>query len=135
MPSNNYLGVPMFEIRTPNNQYDHPISTVEKDNKKYLQYELIGLNETHLKVQKKFINKSRELFITVKGEFKDEVTGWENEIKIELEVDWEEYNKVTWSVKDGILTIVLHEVINKEPEVDLQRDYGFGELDQVLDSF
>jgi len=47
-------------IFIPNNDYDQPINIVEKDNKKYLQYELIGLNSKHIKVEKKFINRTRE---------------------------------------------------------------------------
>ncbi len=99
--------------------YDHPINTVEKDNKKYLQYELIGLNASHIKVNKQFVNKTKTLYVTVEGKYKDEVTGFENEINIKLDVDYKVYNKVTYKIEDGILTIVLHEIINDEPYFDL----------------
>ena len=108
-----------------NNEYDNPINTIEKDNKKYLQYELIGLNSKHIKVEKKFVNRTRELFVIVTGKFKDEVTGWENDININLRVDWRVYDKVTYNIQDGILTIILHEIINDEPEVELYSDYGW----------
>lgn len=101
------------------NTYDHPIKTVEKDNKKYLQYELIGLNASHIKVNKQFVNKTKTLYVTVEGKYKDEVTGFENEINIKLDVDYKVYNKVTYKIEDGILTIVLHEIINDEPYFDL----------------
>jgi len=110
-----------------NNEYDNPINTIEKDNKKYLQYELIGLNSKHIKVEKKFVNRTRELFVIVTGKFKDEVTGWENDININLRVDWRVYDKVTYNIQDGILTIILHEIINEEPEVELYSDYGWME--------
>lgn len=101
------------------NTYDHPIKTVEKDNKKYIQYELIGLNASHIKVNKQFVNKTKTLYVTVEGRYKDEVTGFENEINIKLDVDYKVYNKVTYKIEDGILTIVLHEIINDEPYFDL----------------
>lgn len=101
------------------NTYDTPIKTVEKDNKKYLQYELIGLNASHIKVNKQFVNKTKTLYVTVEGKYKDEVTGFENEINIKLDVDYKVYNKVTYKIEDGILTIVLHEIINDEPYFDL----------------
>ena len=88
-----------------------------------MQYELIGVNSKHIKVEKKFINKTRELFVIITGKFKDEVTGWENDININLRVDYKIYDKVTYNIQDGILTIVLHEIINEEPEVELYPDY------------
>ena len=112
----------MLSINT-NNEYDNPINTIEKDNKKYLQYELIGVNSKHIKVEKKFINKTRELFVIITGKFKDEVTGWENDININLRVDYRIYDEVTYNIQDGILTIILHEIINEEPEVELYPDY------------
>jgi hypothetical protein len=102
-------------------EYDHPINTVEKDNKKYLQYELIGLNASHITIKKNFVNKTKTLYVTVEGKYKDEVTGFENEINIKLDVDYKTYNKVTWKIEDGILTIVLHEIKNDEPVVELSK--------------
>lgn len=102
------------------NEYDTPIHTIEKDNCKIMQYELIGLNKNHIIVKKNFVNKTKTLFVIVEGKYKDELTGWENNINIKLEVDHFIYNKVTWAIQDGILTIVLHEIINKEPEVEIQ---------------
>jgi len=111
-----------------NNEYNNPINTIEKDNKKYLQYKLIGLNSKNIKVEKKFVNKTRELFVIVTGKFKDEVTGWENDININLRVDYRIYDEVTYNIQDGILTIILHEIINEEPEVELYSDYGWMSL-------
>jgi hypothetical protein len=98
-------------------RYDTPIHIVEKDNKKYLQYELIGLGKEHITIEKKWVNKDRKMFVVVEGKYKDEETGWENEININLEVDWRIYDKVEYSIKDGILTIVLFEILNEEPDV------------------
>jgi hypothetical protein len=98
---------------------DHPIKTIEKDNKKILQYELIGLNGSHITVKKNFVNKTKTLNVTVEGKYIDELTGFENEINIELPVDYNIYNKVTWKIADGILTIIFHEVINEVPDVKL----------------
>lgn len=100
--------------------YDHPIKIVEKDNKKILQYELIGLNAHHIKVNKQFVNKTKTLYVTVEGKYKDELTEFENEINIKLEVDYSIYNSVTWNIADGILTLILHEIINDEPQFDVK---------------
>jgi hypothetical protein len=104
------------------NLYDNPINTVEKDNKKIFQYELIGLNKNHITVKKDFVNKTKTLYITVEGKYEDEVTGWKNNINIKLGVDYNIYNKVSWNIKDGILNIILHEIKNDEPEVVLSEE-------------
>lgn len=100
---------------------DSPFNTIEKNNCKILQYELIGLNENHITIKKNFINKTKTLFLIVKGEYEDELTGWKNDINIKLEVDYSIYNKVSWSIQDGILNIILHEIPNEEPDVVLEK--------------
>jgi len=99
--------------------YDTPIKVIEKDNKKILQYELIGLNASHIKVEKQFINKTKTLYVTVTGKYMDIVTEFENEINIKLEVDYNIYNEVDWHTQDGILTIILCDIVNDEPFVSL----------------
>lgn len=99
------------------NDFDRPIHTVEKDNSKILLYELIGLNKEHIEVKKEFVNKTKQLYLTIKGEYKDEVTGWENDINIKLNIDYKIYDEVSWGIKDGILTITLYEICNEEPDV------------------
>ena len=112
------LNLPIsYESNFIGHRYDTPIYTIEKDNKKYLQYELIGLGKNHIKVEKKWVNKDRKMFIVVEGKYEDEETGWENDISINLEVDWRIYNKIEYSISNGILTIILHEKINDEPDI------------------
>lgn len=101
--------------------YDHPINVVEKDNKKILQYELIGLNESHIEVKKEWVNKTRELFLVVVGKFTDEITGWENEINIREKIDWRIYDNIDWVIKDGILTVFLDEILHDQPFVSLNK--------------
>lgn len=110
---------------TIDNSKDRPIQTIEKDNKKILQYELIGLNGNHIIVKKNFINKTKTLFVTVEGKYVDELTGFENKININLPVDYTIYNKVTYKIADGILTIILHEIINPESDVRLSEEINW----------
>lgn len=100
---------------------DRPFNTIERNNCKILQYELIGLNENHITIKKNFINRTKTLFLIVKGEYEDELTGWKNDIDIKLEVDYSIYNKISWSIQDGILNIILYEIPNEEPAVALEK--------------
>ncbi len=100
---------------------DRLFNTIERNNCKILQYELIGLNENHITIKKNFINRTKTLFLIVKGEYEDELTGWKNDIDIKLEVDYSIYNKISWSIQDGILNIILYEIPNEEPAVALEK--------------
>jgi len=105
-----------------NCNYDKPFNTIEKDNCKILQYEVIGLNKSLITVNKNFINKTKVLNVEVYGKYIDDLTGWKNDIKIKLQVDYNIYNKVTWNINDGILNIILHEIINTEPDVVVEEE-------------
>lgn len=98
--------------------YDNPIHTVEKDNKKIMLYELIGLNKEHIKVETEFINKTKTTYLNITGEFVDELTGWKNEINIHERIDTDIYCGYETNIKDGILTVVLYETINHKPAFD-----------------
>lgn len=97
--------------------YNTPFNVVEKDNKKIMQYESIGLNSNHIDIEEKFINKTNIMHVSIKGKYEDELTGFKNKINIQLEVDGNIYNKVTWNVKNGILNVILHETKRTQPEV------------------
>ena len=98
-----------------NNRYDTPIYTIEKDCTKIMLYELIGLSEEMLKIETEFINKTKETYININGEFEDKLTGWKNNINIHQRIDTEVYSYYDCNIKDGILTIILHEIINERP--------------------
>ena len=96
--------------------YDRPIKVVEQNLMKILQYELIGLSESNINVITDFINKTKEMYLIVKGDFKDELTGFENEINIRLKIDTDIYNTYNYKIENGLLTIILFEKINDVPE-------------------
>jgi len=97
---------------------DHPIYTMEKDNKMILLYELIGLSGDSVTAKVEFINKAKQTYLNIKGEYKDELTGWENDINIHLFIDTNIYDTYNWSIKNGILTVILHEIANERPKFD-----------------
>jgi len=46
-----------------------------------------------------------------------------------LNVNWRNYYKMTYNIKDSILIIILHENINEETKVELYSDYEFIDKD------
>ena len=98
--------------------YDHPIKEVQKDNKRILQYELIGLSENDLTVKKEFLNRQKETYLNVTGSYKDELTEFENDISIHLYIDTDTYDSYDCHIENGILTITLYEIINEQPKFE-----------------
>lgn len=99
--------------------YDQPFNTIEKDNSKILQYKALGLSHVDLTVEKDFINKSKLLYLTVKGKVKSSYFNTEYVINIRLEIDYNIYDDICYYINDGILTVTLHEIINEEPKITL----------------
>ena len=104
---------------------DRPIVDIEKDRKRILQYELIGLSESDVTVEIETINKTKQTFMNVKGNYEDGQTGFKNDINIRLPIDRAIYANVTWKVSDGILTIVLFEVLNLIPFFGVEKVGAF----------
>ena len=98
--------------------HDHPIKEVQKDNKRILQYELIGLSENDLTVKKEFLNRQKETYLNVTGSYKDELTEFENDISIHLYIDTDTYDSYDCHIENGILTITLYEIINEQPKFE-----------------
>mgnify|MGYP000880629168 CR=1 FL=1 len=98
------------------NKYDTPIETIERNCQKILQYELIGLGRDHIAIDTDLVNKTKELYLTEKGEFIDDLTGFENDINIRLKIDTDIYCSYDYKIENGILTIILFEKINNIPE-------------------
>ena len=74
----------------------------------------------HLVFQKKninykteFINRTKQTYLNIKGEYKD--IGFENKINVHLFINTDIYNKYEVQFQDGLIFVVLHEIINKKP--------------------
>lgn len=87
------------------------ITTVEKDNKKIMAYNVAGIK---IKGEKVFDNKSKTMMLNFYGE--SDVLDRKLTFDKILTIDTDIYNKYDWYVNGGILYVILFEKINKEPE-------------------
>ncbi len=72
-----------------------------------------GVSAENVSVSKRWVNRTKSLYIDVVIHRGDEVE------TCGFQVDTYIYNKYEYSVKDGVLTITLHEIVNEEPQFDL----------------
>lgn len=97
------------------NDYDTPVVEKEVNNDKVLLYEAWGIPKDMITYETEFINKTKQTYLNIKGEFKNETFGFENDINVHLRIDTDVYDGYRVYVEDGLVTVILHEIINEAP--------------------
>lgn len=97
------------------NDYDTPVVEKEVNNDKVLLYEAWGIPKDMITYETEFINKTKQTYLNIKGEFKNETFGFENDINVHLRIDTDVYDGYEVYVNDGLVTVILHEIINEAP--------------------
>lgn len=95
--------------------YDAPVVTKEVNNDKVMLYEAWGIPKDMITYETEFVNKTKQTYLNIKGEFKNEMIGFENDINVHLRVDTDVYDGYEVYVEDGLVTVVLHEIKNEAP--------------------
>lgn len=95
--------------------YDAPVVTKEVNNDKVMLYEAWGIPKDMITYETEFVNKTKQTYLNIKGEFKSEMIGFENDINVHLRVDTDVYDGYEVHVEDGLVTVVLHEIKNEAP--------------------
>ena len=95
--------------------YDAPVVTKEVNNDKVMLYEAWGIPKDMITYETEFVNKTKQTYLNIKGEFKNEMIGFENDINVHLRVDTDVYDGYEVYIEDGLITVVLHEIKNEAP--------------------
>lgn len=91
----------------------HRVAQVGTD--KIYIYNAIGIPKENIKYETEFVNRTKETYLNIKGEYKDI---FENEIDVHLLIDTDVYNKYEVEFRDGLVIVFLHEIINKKPTLE-----------------
>lgn len=81
-------------------------------------YNAIGIPKENVKYETEFVNRTKETYLNIKGEHKVEDIGFENEIDVHLLIDTNVYDKYEVDFHDGLVFVVLHEIINEKPVLE-----------------
>ena len=103
------------------NDYDRPVVEKEVNNDKILLYEAWGIPNDVITYKTEFVNKTKQTYLNINGELKNEMIGFENDINVHLRIDTDIYDGYEVHVRDGLVTVVLHEIKNEAPVL---KDYG-----------
>ena len=110
-----------YEYMWNNNDYDRPVVEKELNNEKVLLYKAWGIPKNMITYETEFINKTKQTYLNVKGEFKIESIGFKNNINVHLRIDTDIYDGYEVHIKDGLVTVTLHEIKNEAPVL---KNYG-----------
>ena len=103
------------------NDYDRPVVEKEVNNDKVLLYEAWGIPKDMITYETEFVNKTKQTYLNIKGEFKREIIGFENDINVHLRIDTDIYDGYDVHIEDVLVTVILHEIKNEAPVL---KDYG-----------
>ena len=81
-------------------------------------YNAIGIPKENIKYETEFVNRTKETYLNIKGEYKVEDIGFENEIDVHLLIDTDVYDKYEVDFHDGLVFVFLHEIINEKPVLE-----------------
>ena len=96
-----YVNVNVDIIDTDN--YTAAFRTAQAGTYKIYIYNALGIPKKNISYKTEFINRTKQTYLNIKGEYKD--IGFENKINNKYEVRFQ----------DGLVFVVLHEIINKKP--------------------
>ncbi len=94
-----------------------PIITKEVDNNKVYLYEAYGIPKDCITYKTEFVNKTKQTYLNITGEYDNSVLGFKKKLNVHLLIDTKIYDSYEVYVEDGLVTVVLHEIINEEPEL------------------
>lgn len=110
-----------YECMFYENDYDRPVVEKELNGDKVMLYEAWGIPKYLITYSTEFVNKTKQTYLNVIGEYKDPDLGFENDLNIHLLIDTKIYDGYEVHIEDGLVTVVLHEIKNEAPVL---KDYG-----------
>lgn len=111
MAKKEYINVNANIIDTDN--YTAVFRTAQAGTYKIYIYNALGIPKKNIDYKTEFINRTKQTYLNIKGEYKD--IGFENKINVHLFINTDIYNKYEVRFQDGLVFVILHEIINKKP--------------------
>mgnify|MGYP000876303442 CR=1 FL=1 len=93
-----------------------PYSVAQVGTDKIYIYNATGIPKGYIKYETEFVNRTKETYLNIKGIYKN--IGFKNEIDVHLFIDTDVYDKYEVKFHDGLVIVVLHEIINEKPVLE-----------------
>ena len=100
------------------NNYTAAYRVAQVGTDKIFVYNATGIPKENIKYETEFVNRTKETYLNIKGEYKVEDIGFENDIDVHLLIDTNIYDKYEVEFHYGLAFVVLHEIINEKPVLE-----------------
>lgn len=97
------------------NNYTTAYRVAQVGTDKIFVYNAIGIPKENIKYETEFVNRTKETYLNINGNYKNEAIGFEHEINVHLLIDTDVYDKYEVEFHYGLAFVVLHEIINEKP--------------------
>lgn len=100
------------------NNYTAAFRVAQVGTDKIYIYNVTGIPKENIKYETEFVNRTKETYLNINGDYKNEAIGFENEINVHLLIDTDVYDKYEVEFHYGLAFVVLHEIINEKPVLE-----------------
>lgn len=97
------------------NEYTTPYKVKQNAMDKCYVYKAMGIPKEKIKYETEFVNRTKETYLNITGEHTAEMLDIDNKINVHLFIDTDIYDRYEVHVVDGLVYVILHEIINEQP--------------------
>ena len=69
----------------------------------------------NIKYETEFVNRTKETYLNIKGEYENDKFELYNKINVHLLIDTDIYEGYEVHIMNGLVHVILHEIINEQP--------------------
>lgn len=97
------------------NEYTTPYLKKQNGTDKIYIYKAEGIPRENIKYETEFVNRTKETYLNITGEETIEVLDFHNKINVHLFIDTDVYDGYEVHIMNGLVHVILHEIINEQP--------------------
>lgn len=97
------------------NEYTTPYKVKQNAMDKCYVYKAMGIPKEKIKYETEFVNRTKETYLNITGEHTAEMLDLNNKINVHLFIDTDIYDRYEVHAVDGLVYVILHEIINEQP--------------------
>lgn len=97
------------------NEYTAPYLKKQNGTGKIYIYKAEGIPRENIEYETEFVNRTKETYLNITGEETIEALDFHNKINVHLFIDTDIYDGYEVHIMNGLVHVILHEIINEQP--------------------
>lgn len=104
-----------MEVKTMCDGYTTLYRAKQIGTDKIYIYKAEGIPKENIKYETEFVNRTKETYLNIKGEYENDKFELYNKINVHLLIDTDIYEGYEVHIMNGLVHVILHEIINEQP--------------------